>query len=203
MKRPTSIYLLVLLVGAAGLWTVLKLGSHLQASADLGGSWRIESGPLGPGADGPESLGEGFIIDQSGQFLRVRFASGRRLDFRARTMPRGQIGEQPVELELVADPWELKGSISRTPEGALIGSFRLSGPERARFIAYRDVPTTQDPSPIEPTLPTDAPAPPTQISSAAPLTQPAAGLLPLDPIRPPAEGASPTQVSSPLEPTVP
>ena len=197
MKRHTYIYVLVLLVGAAGLWLVLKVGNHLEASADLGGSWRIESGPLGPGADGPENLGDGFDIDQSGQFLRVRFASGRRLDLRARQMPRGPITEQPVEVDLVGDHWELKGTVSRSPEGALIGNFRLTGPEKARFIAYRDPHTPQEPSPTEPMLPIETADAGPIARADVPLTQPVA--LPHTLL----ETTPRTQVSSPLDPTVP
>lgn len=172
MKKTTIIYLLVLFVGAAGLWVILRLGNRLQAAADLTGTWTLQSGLLGPDAGAAESLGEGFEIDQSGQFFRIRFSSGRRMNLRARQLPRGIIGQTPVEVDLGNDRWQLKGTV-RQQDGRLMGNFHLTGPRPARFAAYRDPPTAAEPPPpIEPELPAVV-IPATQAAAAPEPTAPA------------------------------
>ncbi|QOV89531.1 hypothetical protein [Humisphaera borealis] len=163
MKHQSLIYVVMLVVAAGGLWAVMRLGSRLDAAADLGGEWTFDSGPLGPEADGPERLGKGFHIDQSGRFLRVRFDNGRQLDLRAQQLPEGAIGGNPLPVELKDSLWHMSGTV-REENGKLIGVFTLKGPERARFVAYRAPLETEKAPAVAPSLP----ASPRAAAAAAP-----------------------------------
>ena len=202
MKRQTLVYLLILIVAAGGLWAVLRLGARLDAAADLGGDWTFDSGPLGPEADGPERLGKGFHIDQSGRFIRVRFDNGQQLDLRAQQLPQGAIGGSPAPVELSDSRWQMSGAVRRE-NGKLIGVFTLKGPERARFIAYRIPLETDKTSAAAPNRPAPRPsadvsAPPSQAAPAATPTAPVVALAD----EKPADGAkgAPAQVGPAVAP---
>lgn len=196
MKKQTIVYALVLVLSSLGLWGVLRVGSRLQAAADLTGQWTFESGPLGPEADGPERLGKGFTIDQSGKFLRVRFDNGRQIDLRANQLPTGNLGDTLVPVELAGSAWKMSGTV-RSENGKLIGSFTLRGPERARFVAYR-LPQEAEKAPAV------APATPAGPSASADLQDAAASdsadAIALSTVGDPAKSTTSPSDQHPLEP---
>lgn len=157
MKNHSYLYVVMIAVAAVTLWVIVKAGNKLQATADLAGEWTFESGPLGPNADGPEHLGKGFHLDQSGRFLRIRFDNGRQLSLRANKIPQGKVGTSPQPVELSDGAWELSGTVWEEA-GRLSGSFNLRGPERARFIAYRDLPEPEKSPAVAPNPPKPAKA---------------------------------------------
>jgi hypothetical protein len=136
MKNHTYLYILMLAVAGTGLWAIIKAGSRLQAAAHLEGDWAFEGDHIGPTTDGPDHLGKGFHLDQSGQFVRLRFDQGEELSLRARTMPQGVVGASPAPIELADGTWELKGTVW-SDGGQLRGAFNLNGPRKARFTATR------------------------------------------------------------------
>ena len=136
MSKPTIVYATILTVCGAGLWGILRTGSDLAAVTDVAGEWRIESGPLGPSPGGPERLGTSFVLDQSGRFFRVRFSRGQVMDLKATTAPMGRLGDRPAQFELTAGQQRLAATVWRDGK-RVAGSFRLTGPEVAEFVAYR------------------------------------------------------------------
>ncbi|MDB5296539.1 MAG: hypothetical protein JWO31_2522 [Phycisphaerales bacterium] len=164
MSKPSLVYLAVFVLCVGGVWGILRAGAGLQAVADLTGDWRVESGPLGPGPGGPERLGESFSVDQSGRFLRVRFSGGRVLDLKATTAPLGRLGDDPVTFELVNGRQHMTATVRRDPSGHAAGSFVLTGPETAAFVARRAPPGEKETEP--------GPPPVSQGATAGPTTQP-------------------------------
>src|SRR4051812_18276309 len=116
MNKATAIYVIVLLLSAAGLWLILRAGSNLHAPTDLSGSWEI--GGEDPGT--LEALGEKVSIEQSGQFFQLSFERGLTVDLRLMDETSGGL--------LFAGPkWQLN-AIGERPGGPFI--FRLTGPQR-------------------------------------------------------------------------
>ena len=151
MSKPTLVYAVVLVACVGGLWGILRAGSHLSAVSDLTGQWTIEDGPQGP--SGLQQLGGAFAVEQSGQFIRVRFKGGQALDLRAETAPMGPI-DKPVTLVAAGGGARLTGTIGPVTEGGpggagtsddddakkdlgVRGRFTLTGPTVARFVAFR------------------------------------------------------------------
>ncbi|HXE52997.1 MAG TPA: hypothetical protein VN541_08285 [Tepidisphaeraceae bacterium] len=81
MAKTRITYLAMLLIFAAGLWGILRIGSHLHGPPDVAGEWQIRWTSPPAGADMPDRLS----ISQSGQFLSVT------LDTRARKQPAVQL----------------------------------------------------------------------------------------------------------------
>jgi hypothetical protein len=75
LSRPAVVYVVMLVVLVAGLWTVLSIGRHLHAPRDLAGKWQLI--PLSPGAK-PQLM----TVEQSGLFFQVGFEKGPPLDLK-------------------------------------------------------------------------------------------------------------------------
>ncbi len=75
MNRAAVVYLVMLVVLVGGLWTVLAIGSSLEAPQDLAGKWQLS--PAGPDGWGPD-----MQVEQSGRFFQVFIDHGPRLDLK-------------------------------------------------------------------------------------------------------------------------
>lgn len=68
VSRATSVYIIMLVVFAAGLWTILSFGSILlRAPTDLSGKWELRD-PSGQAGAGPAHT---MTIEQSGLYVRM------------------------------------------------------------------------------------------------------------------------------------
>lgn len=79
MRQTAIFYGLMLLVSALGLWGILVWGSTLRAPTHIGGHWLLR--PDGGERPAPES-GVTLLIEQSGQFLGIRWGDGPRESYR-------------------------------------------------------------------------------------------------------------------------
>ncbi len=77
LTNATAVYAIMLVVFAAGMWTILAYGSTLRAPPDLAGEWELTA----EGNDAAKVLRA--TIEQSGRFARLRIS-----------------GRQPYELEM-------------------------------------------------------------------------------------------------------
>jgi len=71
MRRATSVYILMMLAFAVGLWAILSFGSLLlRAPTDLAGVWHVYS----PGHEQEDADPLHVVrIDQSGRYFQVNF----------------------------------------------------------------------------------------------------------------------------------
>jgi hypothetical protein len=137
LNSPSIVYGLVLVLSAGGLWGILRAGSTLSASADISGPWQIVDGPLGPAPGGPDSLGDSFVVEQSGRFARIRFARGRVLDLKATILPTGEIAG-PTDVAFAGNGVVLKMNIRPDEQGMLWADATLQTHRRSvSFLAHR------------------------------------------------------------------
>lgn len=84
MSKAAATYVVMIGVLVAGLWLIIGLGSHLRAPTDLSGRWELvelpSAGAIAANAAPPAT--DSITVEQSGQFVRVRFDSGLALDLR-------------------------------------------------------------------------------------------------------------------------
>lgn len=74
ISRASFVYVAMFAVLFAGLWVILRVGSHLAAPADLQGDWTMHWSPH-PATDLPHKLS----IQQSGLFARAKLHDGTAL----------------------------------------------------------------------------------------------------------------------------
>ena len=63
MRKTQVTYLTMMLVFAAGLWAILRIGSRLHAARNVAGEWELRS------TDGGPRLPDHLTLRQSGKFL--------------------------------------------------------------------------------------------------------------------------------------
>ncbi|HSZ58040.1 MAG TPA: hypothetical protein VK797_20420 [Tepidisphaeraceae bacterium] len=63
MRKTQVIYLVTMLMFAAGMWAVLRIGSELRAARNVAGEWQLNT------ASQATNLPERLTIQQSGRFL--------------------------------------------------------------------------------------------------------------------------------------
>lgn len=135
MSKHAVIYAATVVLGGGGLWGILHLGADLPAPADLTGTWDVEAAPLGPLADASKSVGQSFVVDQSGQHLRLTFDRGRTLDLKASVIPLGDVTESG-KVDMAGSGYRMTGTV-RPADDTLVGSFTLAGPDASAFVARR------------------------------------------------------------------
>jgi len=129
LSRPAAVYLVMLVVLIAGLWSVLAIGRHLTAPEDLAGKWQLT--PVS--AASPAQI---LTVEQSGRFFQIAFEHGPQLDLK-------QQGDSP--LLLANREWRL--TITGQSDGD-DKTMQLDGPQSARWTAHRIVRTF--PSDVQP-----------------------------------------------------
>ncbi|WP_428938754.1 hypothetical protein [Fontivita pretiosa] len=106
MRRATSVYILMLLAFAVGLWAILSFGSLLlRAPTDLAGLWHVYSpGDEQSGADPLHVV----RIDQSGRYFHINF-DGQRMSLKqaGEQIDAARIGPDLVTIRLVNGQTEL------------------------------------------------------------------------------------------------
>jgi hypothetical protein len=157
MNRATLVYILMLVFGVGGLWLILGAGSRLRAPTDLSGVW-------GVGGEDPtvlQALGETVTIEQSGRFVRLKFAKGLLIDLKLteESLPDEDAG-QLLDMIFEGPQWKL-AALGEGAGGPLL--FKLVGPEKHTFTVTRNVPGGDG----DPRGPHD---PPTQTADAATAT---------------------------------
>ena len=130
MSRATLIYILMLVICAAGVWAIIRAGQRLQAPTDLSGLWYV--GGEDPAV--PEHLGETVDVEQSGKFFRLNFSRGLRVDVRLAEPPDKPEAGENLDLIFEGPQWKL-AAFGASADGPLI--FRLMGPERHTFTVTR------------------------------------------------------------------
>jgi hypothetical protein len=122
LSRPVVVYLVMIVVLVAGLWTVLDVGGHLIAPEDLAGKWQVQS------ADG-DPRGPGLNIEQSGKFFQIAFEHGPQLDLKL---------QSTSPTVLANGNWKM--TITGR-EGGDDKTLQLEGPQAGRWSAHRTVRT--------------------------------------------------------------
>ena len=149
MNRATLTYLVMFAAFGVGLWAVLRAGAGLEPPVDLAGTWEITAStavPVGAAAAaaaaGPpqpaEALGRSFVIEQSGRYVRLHFASGERIDLKLTDALPGRAGgarDALLTVELTGGPWRVIGAGSPRHDAM---RFSITGPTvAAAFEALR------------------------------------------------------------------
>jgi hypothetical protein len=137
MRRATIVYIGMVGLLVAGLWTILRVGRWVHAPHDLSGQWLIR-----PVEASPESEPLPMQVTQSGRFLAVEFPD----------MPPMQLTLQKEEFDnagqVTAIHWEGHQAklVVRLPSPPKIPDekprywFELEKPHRATWRARRVVP---------------------------------------------------------------
>jgi hypothetical protein len=77
INNATAVYAIMLALYAAGMWTILAVGSTLRPQPDLAGEWEFAvldtHGQPAPNV-------ERVTVEQSGRFVRLRFQSSQAND---------------------------------------------------------------------------------------------------------------------------
>ncbi len=147
MSRATFGYVVALVVCVVGVFVILERGTKLTAPPDLSGEWQI--------LDTGGTLGETLIVHQSGQFIRLNFQGGLKLNVKMVSPVAADKSEaatsattrRAMEMKFVGDGWTLT-ALGAGAEGPLI--CRLAGPEDEHhgFTVTRPIleePTQPDP----------------------------------------------------------
>ena len=146
VNSAAAVYMIMLLVFAAGMWAILAYGSTLRAPFDLAGEWEL----LPEGDPHADVVRMG--IEQSGRFVRLR-----------------QPGRRPLDLRVTKDEPAARRSVEMHGDGAsaefeetlVPNVFRvmLASPERRTYTGRLVVPTYSRPHAAnKPQHPTTAPA---------------------------------------------
>ena len=128
MGQSSYVYILWLVILAAGLWIIIEFGSLLHAREDLAGEWQITPEAPASGADIRR-----MKVEQSGQYFNI-------------TLPEGQMLRLKMVDEAVTDQRfgehkriTLRGdSTTATFEGRSRGDlwrFSLDGNTKGSFVA--------------------------------------------------------------------
>jgi hypothetical protein len=123
VNRATWVYAVMLLVFIAGLWTILQLGSGLQAPTDLAGEWESDAGGK-------------LTIEQSGRFVVITRENSTRLDLKVVEDKASGDKKSPVRtLRLADDGWTVFAQGSPRADEFM---FEIKGPGVAEsFVARR------------------------------------------------------------------
>jgi hypothetical protein len=79
MARGYVVYILMFVALGVGLWAVLRLGTTLQAPAEIAGTWQVQwetAPPTGSGFKGT------MTVDQSGRFCTFHFDNTRTMSLK-------------------------------------------------------------------------------------------------------------------------
>jgi hypothetical protein len=136
-----------------GLWLILGAGSRLRAPTDLSGVWGVG----GEDPTVPQALGETVTIEQSGRFVRLKFAKGLLIDLKLtdESLPDEDAG-QLLDMIFEGPQWKL-AALGEGAGGPLL--FKLVGPEKHTFTVTRNVPDSDQGGPRDaPTQTADADA---------------------------------------------
>jgi hypothetical protein len=152
MNRATAVYIIMAVVGIAGMWVILALGATLTAPPDMAGKWALmppgthfsssKSGAAGGEAASAETdKAPVMAVEQSGEFFQVSFDEGPMLDLRLK--PVGSAVDrsgkpQSQAMELVGGPWKL--TLAGMAGGDVL-DVTLEGPRQGRWAARRFVRT--------------------------------------------------------------
>ena len=127
LSRPAIVYLTMLAVLIAGLWTVLAIGRQLDAPSDLAGKWQLT--PIGPGP------AQTLNVEQSGKFFQIAFEHGPQLDLKLQSKTDDKnvsLGNSTSQLLVMNVPDE------KDPDNKM---FLLNGPNPGSWNAHRTVRT--------------------------------------------------------------
>jgi hypothetical protein len=143
LTTATAVYAIMLAVFAAGMWAILAFGSTLAAQPDLAGEWEFSR----DAASGAKS--QRVVVDQSGRFIRMKFAGVEPRDFDLRIMHSQPAGEAPQRIELRGENGPVTFDATPEPNGFVV---RLpDATYSARLVARTHV------RPTAATRPTSAP----------------------------------------------
>jgi hypothetical protein len=121
------VYLVMLAVLIAGLWSVLAIGRHLRAPYDLAGKWQLT-----PASSGPSQI---LTVEQSGKFFQISFDQGPTLDLKL------QSGTNASKIALGNKTTQLLILSTANPSDADNKMFVLTGPHPGQWNAHRTVRT--------------------------------------------------------------
>lgn len=144
-SRASLVYVAMFAVLFAGLWVILRVGSHLAAPADLQGDWTMHWSPH-PATDLPHKLS----IQQSGVFARAklhdRALTGRLLKARGGSSVSGELATGDGQWRLTLAPFAGGDNLAGT----------LNAPTQVSFTAHRASarPTPSSPAATGPTTST-------------------------------------------------
>ena len=142
MRRGYFVYFAMFVALGVGMWGVLRLGSALQAPADIAGTWAVRwetPSPTGSGYHGT------MTIDQSGRFCTFRFDGTRSMSLKildGTVLGRGE-PRQPMAIlsgggyQMRLLPTEVRGSMR----------LEISGRDHYRGLAERRTPARAAASP--------------------------------------------------------
>ena len=134
MSRATVVYILLVLACIAGVIVIIKRGTALTAPPDLSGDWHILGDAAGSDSSG---LGRTMHVEQSGQFVRLRFDRPLTIDVKLVSRSgtaNGPTTRRAVQMQFKGDQWTLT-TLGIASGGPLACS--LSGPEHHTFTVSR------------------------------------------------------------------
>src|SRR5688572_19986926 len=102
--KASSIYVFMILAFGFGLWVILSYGSLLEAPENLAGKWDLipaTSPPIETDLTGP------MVIEQSGQFVNLRFGSGRRIQVKLIDTTDAPHGQPARTVQLRNSDWHM------------------------------------------------------------------------------------------------
>ena len=174
MVRAYTIYIIMFVTLAAGLWAILTFGGRLSAPRDLSGAWLVEWETEPPvktkhDADG-DAAPTPMRVSQSGRYVNVALARELQLNLKIVSGTAIGRGDDPkLAAELEGDGWTMRlADVPETEDLHVV----LRGPGDRAFTGYaaRPAPDAQQAAaPIDGPI-IDGP------SGPAPTTQP----LPLE-----------------------
>lgn len=91
MSRGWTVYILMFAMFGVGLWAVLRVGSALEAPAEIAGTWKVRWESDSP-TSGPE---EGTLtVDQSGRFCTFHFDDEHGRSFSMKMVEGSALGHE-------------------------------------------------------------------------------------------------------------
>lgn len=132
MSKTAILYVSMIVVFVAGLWTTIHLGRSLHAPHDISGKWVIADAD----ADGPKTL----AISQSGRFVKLSVDGQKPLNLTLKTDAVSDAGRQMV-FEAPGQSLSVQtASHDRATDHASPYQFRFNGPVDGAYTARRDAP---------------------------------------------------------------
>ena len=129
MRNTKVTYVVMILLFAAGLWGILRLGSHLRAAPDVAGQWSVSWDRAGA------RLPRRMTVNQSGKFLTVVLENPDRqnaVNLRG-TLQRTDASRANVSLNAVNDPLVLN-AVYDPASRTFTGTSEASGSWRAERL---------------------------------------------------------------------
>ena len=128
MGQSSYVYILWLVILAAGLWIIIGFGSLLHAREDLAGEWQVT-----PEAPASATDTQRMKVEQSGQYFNITLPDGQLL--RLNLAEEAVVGQPFIDSKRIT----LRGNgITATFEGRSqrdLWRFSLGGNAKAAYIA--------------------------------------------------------------------